>query len=178
MKHTDFIVATYKKHVIAGLSASILIFGGVILIGQIGSYESMKLIEAISPSARFLCSSIMTVSATTLALLLTVLSFGSNMKADFKKQHYHQVRYVALINTIVFIGSTILLLFITLPLGQSEESFRAYYEAIYYIIISSSALLGGLLITAVLLLYDIVNSFISVLNPDVDEVDIIENESR
>ena len=143
------------KPVVGGVLSALVAGAGTIFLGTISGVEALVLVEAILPSTRFLCSSIMTASATILALLLTGLGLAEGVDVQLKPTTYKQMRQLALIDSIALIGSVLVLLIIlNVPLEKTETVPAWWYTGIYYTIISSSAVLGGLLIAIVLMLYD------------------------
>lgn len=63
------------KWALAGGAFTALFAVGVMsLVGRVGDYQARRLLEATIPTIRFLSSSVMTASATVLALMLTMLA--------------------------------------------------------------------------------------------------------
>ena len=152
------------------------IVGGVIVaaVGILGTWglgsgsggEMRVLLEAMLPSTRFLCSAVMTATATILSLMLTLLGFSGNFDKRFDAGFYQRVRTIALADTIVFAAATLLLLLISVPLNESDKIPAWWFSGIYYVTLVYTAVLGGALITIVLLLYSAVKSVIAFLHPE------------
>jgi hypothetical protein len=141
--------------VVGGIAGALVAGAGTIILGNVSNVEAMVLVDAILPSTRFLCSSIMTAAATILALLLTSLGFAQGIDVKLKAKTYERMRRLALIDSVALIGSVlVLLLLLNVPMEKTETVPTWWYSAAYYAIIGSSAVLGGLLISIVLLLYE------------------------
>lgn len=88
---------------------------------------------------RFLYSSVMTATATIMALMLTMLSVSRAREGTFKAVHYDRVRQIALVDTVTFAAA---------------------------IILGYAAVLGRALISIILLLYNAITDMMSVVHPD------------
>lgn len=119
---TDVELRRYLRNAaIGGGSAALVALVVTTLVG-LGSGEDKRiLLEAMLPSVRFLCSSVMTATATILSLMLALLGFSSNTDQDLDGGFYGQVKAISLVDTIVFIGATVLLLSISIPLNKSDD---------------------------------------------------------
>lgn len=144
----DFKVALW-----GGGIAILVAIGGIFAVGQVGSAEARQLLNAMFPTTRFLCSAVMAGSATILALMLTVLSLTQNVDQSIKPKHYRRVRDIAFLDTLTFIGATLLLLFHSIPVQDSDQVPSTWYAAIYYVLLCWTALIGGMLITTMIMLY-------------------------
>ncbi len=141
--------------VAAGITASLSV-----AVGQVSAWEAEALLQATQPTTRFLCSAIMTVSATILALMLTVIGISRNTEHPIQRSFYQRLQQVALLDVITFVCASILLLSLIMPFGEDTEIPQAWYVAIYYTVTVSSALIGGLLISVVLMLYGAVHDIV------------------
>lgn len=143
------------KPIAGGIGGALIAGAGTVALANVSGAEAEVLVEAIMPSARFMCSSVMTASATILALLLTGLGFAQGIDIDLKPKTYQRMRQLALVDTIALIGSVSLLLFLfNVPIERTETVPIWWHSAMYYTIIGVAAVLGGMLIAIVLLLYE------------------------
>jgi len=110
----------------------------------------------------------MTVSATTLALMLTLLSLSSGVDRELKRSHYERIRQIALVDVVAFVAATFLLVMLVVPIGESTEIPLTWYVGIYYGVSVWAAALGGALVAVMWLLYAAVRDFITVLVGDED----------
>lgn len=152
-------IVDVKWAITGGVLAALTAIGGMMAVGTVGSYEARQLLEATLPTIRFLCSSTMTASATVLALMLTLLSFSQAHDTEFKESHYVRILQVSWMAAATIIAATMLLLFLSIPLEESDEV-RTYYEWIYYAILVASAGLGGMVVTMILMLYNAIHGLV------------------
>lgn len=158
--------AEQRQAIVGGVIAGVIALGGMLLINVSSGSEARLLLEAMLPSIRFLCSAVMTASATILALMLTMLSFSGQQDARLKSSHYERVRQIALVDTITFAAAIILLLILSLPLAESQDVPPSWYTVVYYLTMFYAAALGGALISIVLLLYNAIVDMIRVIHPE------------
>ena len=148
-----------------GVIAALVMGALVLAVGNLSPWEAQSLLEASLPTTRFLCSSVMAASATTLALMLTLLSLSAGVERDVKKSHYERIRQIALVDVVAFIGATLLLVTLVVPFGEASEIPSGWYIAIYYATSLLAAVLGGMLVAVMLLLYAAVRDLIATVGP-------------
>lgn len=142
------------------------------LLGGLGAYEAISILEATLPTIRFLCSSAIAASATVLALMLALLGLTQRTDPSFQAQHFSRIRQIAGLCVTAMIVAIGLLVFMCVPIGESEELSR-WYEVIYYATFVIASGLGGLLVAISLLLRKAVLGVVDVTNPHVDHADIV-----
>ncbi len=142
---------------IVAVAAAMLAF----VVGKVGGLEAAALLEASLPTIRFLCSSVMTASATTLALMLTLLSLTAGADQKLKPAFYLSIKTVALLAVIAFIGAAVLLLTLAVPFGEEVEVPATWYVVLYYSATLGAALVVGVLVAVLLSLYQIVGDLIA-----------------
>ncbi len=140
--------------VIAGL--------GVGTTGVASGAEARALLESVLPTIRFLSSTVIAASATILALMLTILNLSQGFDRPLRSEHYQRVRQISLLAAVTIVAGTILLLFLSIPIGDSEV-LSGWYEPIYYAIVVTSSLVGGAQVAVVLMLLRAVNGLISLV---------------
>lgn len=148
---------------VAGLATAGVAAGGAYSLGRISGFEAMALMEASLPTTRFLASAVMTSSATVLALMLTLLSFSSSAEFRLSSLHYSRVKGIALVVCISFVVSTLFLLLLNIPLGETDRVPNYWYDTLYYSVITTAAGLSGVIITVVLMLYLTVRAMIETI---------------
>ena len=159
--------ADTKRAAIGGGVAGLIALIGMIVVNVSSGGEARLLLEGMLPSVRFLCSAVMTSTATILALMLTLLSFSSGQSGKFKSTHYNRVRQIAQIDSVTFAAALVLLLLVSVPLAESSSDVPAnLYTVVYYLTVLYTAGLGGALITIVVMLYNAIIDLISVVHPD------------
>lgn len=159
------LIADTKQAAVGGGVAAVMSLIGMILVNVSSGSEARLLLEGMLPSIRFLCSAVMTATATVLALMLTLLSVSTTQNEQLKSVHYNRVRQIAQVDSGTFAAALILLLLISIPLAESSEVPANWYTIVYYITVVYAASLGGALITVVLMLYNAITGLIGVLNP-------------
>ena len=167
-EHTLFIGS--KKAIFGGLLAGVIALGGQWLVGQVyNGYEARELLESVASSSLYLGSSIVTASATIIALMLTMLSMTKQTESEFDSIFFKQIQRIALLSTIAFSAGILLLLFLSMPLQESDQVPANWYKTIYYVLITFVAGLSGLSVGIVLMLLSAINSLIDVVRPSTDE---------
>ena len=135
-----------------------------LFVGQVyGGAEAIKLIEALSTSSLRLAAVIATSSATILALMLTILGLARESNNDFNMKLYHRIDVIGLLSTVSLCGAILLLLLLSLPVGQFENLPPIWFTVFYYVLVSLIAGLSGLLISVILMLFSTIRSIISSL---------------
>ena len=153
------------------MGAAILALGalGRLATGTIySSAKALDLIEAVRSSALYLGSAMATSAATTLALMLTVVGLVSRVDHDFEPVVYRRIKTIAWLSTLSLIGSVVMLLVLTLPVGEFKEMparwFPWLYNAIYALVIGLSALL----VATVVMLFASLIALIGTIAPSRD----------
>ncbi len=156
-----------------GAVAAAIMSALLLVVGQVGAWKAEVLLGATLPTTRFLCSSVMTVSATILALMLTVIGISRGTDRPIQSSFYRRIQQVALLDVVTFVASTVLLLGLVVPFGEDLEMPQGWYVTIYYVVTIGSTLIGGLLVAVVLMLYgavhDVVMLFWSDDSPVLDQ---------
>lgn len=147
-----------------GLVVAVVLFLVTWSVGEVGGARARILLEASLPSVRFLASSILTVGATIMALMLTLLGVSDSTEHTFKRVHYRRIRLMSLMNAIAIAGAILILLAIGVPLEESEK-LRAFYDVVYYALLSAASLLGGLMVAIVLILHRTIKGLSTAASP-------------
>ena len=169
-----------RRAVYGGVSAAAVAFVGQWLIGRVYTgYEARQLLESMSSSALYFGSAIVTASATILALMLTILSLTSQSDEDFDQVFFLRVERIAKLATAALMGGILLLLFLSIPIKESDNVPGSWFTTIYYALIFILAALAGLLITIVLMLLNAISSLIEMVRPSAErEKEKIEKETE
>lgn len=157
------IAVDLRKAVLGGALAVVVAVAGSTVVGNLYGAEGRLLLEAMLPTTRFLCSAMMTATATILALMLTMLSLSSNSSNQIHSSHYERVQQIALLDMVAFVGATLLLLVLNIPLEESDSISTEWYSTTYYIVLTYTSVLGGMLISIVMMLYAAIRDMISVV---------------
>lgn len=155
-----------KRALAGGILAAGVALGGQWFVGQIYSgAEALKLVDALVPAARSVGSSVVTASGTILALMLTMLSLTSQANSNFDRVFYHRVQRIGLLSTIALAAGILLLLFLSIPVQESDAVPSSWFGFVYYLLVVLTAGLAGLLVAIVLMLFNAMTSLIQVLSP-------------
>ncbi len=167
-EHTIFIGS--KKALIGGILSGTVALVGQWLVGQVYSgWEARKLLESVISSALYFGGSIVTASATILALMLTMLGLTKQSSGEFDVLFFKRIERIGLLSTISLISAVLLLLFLSIPLQESNDVPSSWYQVIYYILTIFIAILAGLVVSIVLMLFNSIKSLIDVVRPTLDE---------
>lgn len=162
----------------AGAAAALCVGLAAFFMGSIGGLEARTLLESIVPTSRLLCSTVMGVTATILALMLTLLSFGSNIDRDLADEHFCRVKTIALYDALAFAFAAMLFLLHCVPVQESQDIPSWWYPTVYYFVLSSSAVITGAVVAIVLLLYLAVRDFVQIVSSDDSEHDLVSDPER
>lgn len=155
-----------RRAYFGGFLAAALALAGQWFLGQgYGGYEAVKLIQSMTSPFLFLGSSIVTASATIMALMLTLLSFINQTDTEFDNSFFKRIERIGFLATVALSGGVLFLLFLSMPIQESEQVPTNWFEIIYYVLISFSAVLSGLLVTIILMLFNAITSLIYVVRP-------------
>ncbi len=153
LKTTEILKKDFVIALGCGAIATIVMLLGTYIIGFVSQYQAKELIGAIMPTIRFLCSAIMTASATIIALMLTLLGYSFNMEKKFADEFFQRIKVIAFYDTVILAFSTSLLVLHCFPIMKSVSVPSSWYFAGYYFLLISSTILGGGLVSLVTLLY-------------------------
>ena len=141
-----------------------------LLTGRIYSEaEAVELLQSIKDSSLYFGSAVATASATVLALMLTLLSVTSQVDTRFDRSTYKGIRAIGALTTATFIGAVILLLLLSLPVGEYDSIGKVWYQVFYYVLCTLNGLLSGVMIFSILILFETITTLISKIAPDADE---------
>lgn len=171
-------VRTDLRAAVGGGAMAALVMGAiVVVVGSVNSGQARVLLEASLPTTRFLASGVMTASATTLALMLTLLSLSTGVDRTLKRGHYERIRQIAFVDVVAFVGATLLLVVLVVPISDATEIPMRWYVGIYYGVSLLAAALGGVLVAVMLLLYAAVRDFILVIVGD-DDSPLVDSDEE
>jgi mannose/fructose/N-acetylgalactosamine-specific phosphotransferase system component IIC len=154
---------------IGGGVAALMISVAVIVVGNVSGYSALTRVESALPTIQFLCSTVATGGVTILALMVTLLGLSHSVDTDLEQVHYHRIQQIAYMATLAVAAAIFLLVFLSIPVGDSEEVVVSYAEMVYYGVVIVSSLLGGLMITLVLMLLSAVRSLLHIVAPSLED---------
>lgn len=101
--------------------------------------------------------------------MLTMLSLTKQADSEFDSVFFKRIQQIALFSTIALSAGILLLLFLGVPLQESDKIPAQWFKIIYYVLITFVAGLSGLVVGIVLMLLNAVNSLIDVVRPSTNE---------
>ncbi|MFZ0014845.1 MAG: hypothetical protein WAL25_12110 [Acidimicrobiia bacterium] len=167
----------FRGPALGGVVTGSFLFAVVIGVGRIGSFEGLRLIEAVIPTARFLGSTVVGAAVTVLALLLTLigLSMSGEHSISFSDRLYTRCSKITRIAVACMIMGVGVLLAVSLPIGEVDRV-RGYYDVLYYVLTAAIAVLGGLLTTLGLMIGATLRGLLGAVHPE-GESDLVDKEA-
>ena len=153
---------------IGGGIATLMIAVSVFIVGSVSGYPALQLLDAALPTVRFLTSTVATGGVTILALMVTLLGLTHSVDTDLEEVHYHRIQQVAYLATFAVAAAIFVLVFLSVPVEESDEVVLSYAEWVYYGVVILSSLLGGIMISLVLMLLTSVRGLLHVVAPDLE----------
>ena len=145
-------------------------YGARQAIGSIySSGEAVVLLEALSRSGLYLGSASATASATTLALMLTLIGMVRRADHDFDDCVYQNINRIAKLATASLMTSLLLLLTLVFPVGEFDDIPNNWYDNMYDGLFAGTVIVVALLAATVAMLYRTVSDVIANITPG-DEV--------
>lgn len=167
-EHTIFLGS--KKALTGGIIAGVIALVGQYMVGQVYSgWEARKLLESVNSSTLYFGSAIVGGSATILALMLTMLGLTNNSDSEFDSIFYKRIQRISQLATVALIVGVLLLLFLSIPVQESDQVPTSWYKIIYYVLVTIISGLSGLIVGIVLMLLNAINSVIDTISPTADE---------
>ena len=131
--------------------------------------HAREMIEALSQPALYLGSAIAASAATTMALMLTLLGLVRRVDAEFDRSMYRQVYRISLLSAWLLAGSVVMLLVMTMPIGEFDEVPQTWFPALYTVLYWMVVILSALLVAMVTLLFSTIKTLITNVTPH-DEI--------
>jgi mannose/fructose/N-acetylgalactosamine-specific phosphotransferase system component IIC len=127
-----------------------------------------EMIEALSSPALYLGSAIAASAATTMALMLTMLGLVRRADTEFDQSMYRQVYRISLLSAWLLGGSVVMLLFMTMPIGEFDEVPSVWYPTLYKVMYWMVVVLSAMLVAMVTLLFSTIRTLIANITPHDD----------
>jgi hypothetical protein len=161
-RHSKAAIATFML---------VLLFGYVAreAIGRVyGAAEAIVLIDALSRAGLYLGAAVATASATTIALMLTMLGVIRNVDEDFDITTYRSVSNIAKLATVSLLTSLLLLLAFVLPTGEFEKMPAQWFSILYECLFATTVIMVALSAAMVVKIYVTIQRVISKITPGGD----------
>lgn len=160
----DAIIAAF-----AGGLVTVSVGAVAFVMGHLGDAEARRLLEAIIPTSRLFCSSLLTVSATILALMLTLIGLGSRTDLNLADAHYHRILKIAFYDSLLFGAAAVMFVLHCVPVYESDALPGWWYPSIYYGIVVLTSILAGGAVAIIALLYLAVVDLVEVIGLEVED---------
>ncbi|QIG79087.1 hypothetical protein [Stakelama tenebrarum] len=135
-------------------------------VGQIYSgAKAIDLIGQLTQSALYFGSAIATSSATTLALMLTLIGMAHRSEAEFDDDFYRNIYHIAVLATGTLAGAVLLLLMLTMPVGEFDGLSSFWFIWLYRVLFAMVGLLSALLVATVMLVFMTIRRVITGITP-------------
>ncbi|MCP9200411.1 hypothetical protein MKO06_10850 [Gramella sp. GC03-9] len=173
-----------KRSLVGGIVSTLIMGTGAFILGQISGYKALELLQKSIPGINMLCNTVILGSTTILALMLTLLGLSRSSESTLTRRHYKDVLMIAKYDTILIITAVITFLMLNLPISESEEVTREWYETIYYITLGVASIIGGGFIAVIMMLYWTITNVILIVgmgitnHPLVSEEEARQNEQK
>lgn len=146
---------------IGGAVAALGLFGGVILVGNVASFEALRLIRATIPAAHFLAAAAVGAGVTVLALMLTLIGLTNSSEWSFSELHYKRIRNITNLALAVIATGVVVLVAVAVPIEEVEE-LRDFYAVLYYSLTAMLSILGGLIVAMSLMIGSTIRALVEV----------------
>lgn len=152
-------------------------FISICLIGLFARYlngslysetEILSLFDNLQQSGLYLGSATAASSGTTLALMLTMVGLVKRMDANFSNRVYRTVALIGLTSAIGLISSVVLLLTLSLPIGEFENVPVSWYHILYNTTFGLIIFVSAISVSIVLILLQTILHVISRITPSED----------
>jgi len=127
--------------------------------------EARDLLEALSRAGLYLGSAIVTGSATTLALMLTMVGMIDRLETEFNREAYENVNMVAKLATASLLLALVVLLAFTLPVGEFEDIPNYWFEILYDGLFAGAVAMVGLMAATVVMIYLTLRRVLAAVTP-------------
>lgn len=135
-------------------------------IGQIySSGQAIDLLQSLSRSGLYLGSAAATASATTLALMLTLVGMVRRSDQDFDTTVYRGISRIATLSTASLASSLLLLLVLVFPMAEFDGIPDVWYPALYQVLFAGTILVVALLAATVAMVFLTVRHVIAKVTP-------------
>lgn len=152
-----------KRAIVGGIVSTMVMASGTFILGQISGYKAMDLLQHSMSGINMLCNTVILGSTTILALMLTLLGLSRSSDSRLTERHYKDVLMIAKSDTILIVAAVITFLMFNLPISESDEVGKSWYQFIYYSSLGMASLLGGGFVAVVMMLYGTITNVILIV---------------
>lgn len=167
-EHRLFVGA--RAALISGVVVGAVVLGSQLFIGLIYTGHSRRdLVAAMTSPASTLSTSVITGTATILALMLTMLSLSHSLNQQLGRPFYTRIGRISLLAIVDMIASIVVLLVLSSPIQtatqQSQQVGGPAVSATYYTLVGLTAIVAGVFVATIVMLYNAVTTVIEAVKP-------------
>lgn len=151
-----------------GIVTTLIALGAFWAVGTLHGGEAARLLEAMLPTVRFLCSTSAAAATTILALLLTTLGLSQSHDRNLNRIHYVRIRQIGISSIVTLVTALFLLIVLVIPLRESDNVPVDWYTPFYYFVVSAAAVQTGLLVMVALMVYQAISGMVALAHPDME----------
>lgn len=149
----DFFLC-YRWPTLTFLLTVLIGLGARAAIGTVyGAAEAVDLLNALSRAGLYLGSAVATASATTIALMLTLIGLIRRMDEEFDNFAYRSIGMIARLSTVTLLLALFLLMAFALPIGEFDNLPKRWFENVYLGLFAGTILMVGSAAATVVLIY-------------------------
>ena len=163
-----------RKHyliVCVGFAAIVAIVQPALISQVYSEAQLLDLLNGLREASLYFGSAIATAAATILALMLTLLSMPHQANKEFDRSTYRGIQLIGFVSTATFITAILLLLCLSLPVGELSRIPAVWFKGLYYVITTLNGVMSGLMIFGVLTLFEIIRDIIHKIAPERKKTD-------
>ncbi|APG59557.1 hypothetical protein [Christiangramia salexigens] len=168
--------AIAKRAIVGGIVSTVVMATGTFILGQISGYKALELLKNSMSGINMLCNTVILGSTTILALMLTLLGLSRSSESTLNKRHYKDVLMIAKSVTILILAAVITFLMLNLPISESEEVQKSWYQIIYFSSLGLASILGGGFIAIVMMLYGTIANVILIVGLNKTDHPLVSSE--
>lgn len=127
--------------------------------------EARELLLHMGDAALYLGAAVATGSATIIALMLTLMGLMREARDEFQRAVHDRIRTIAWLSAISLLGSLLLLVFLTVPVVESNEIATGWYRTLWWAYSGGIAIVSGLFVSVVLTLLVTIIGSVDALRP-------------
>jgi len=98
--------------------------------------------------------------------MLTMISLSRHASSTLERTFFKRVERIGLMSAAGRVVALLLLLFLSIPIQESQQLPTSWYSIVYYVLITFTAAVTGLLVSIVLMLYNAMQSRVNVVCSD------------
>jgi hypothetical protein len=157
----------YKNHKLAATGnviISLLVLFNLLWIGFVyGGGASRQLLDVLVTPVNTVSLAAVSISATTLGLMLTLLSLMYQSERRFDENFYHSIMDIGAMCVVALIGTVVILSINSIPVEETKNVEDIWFDIIYYVLIALVAYVSGVMVNIILMLFETVKGLVDTM---------------